>query len=151
MLFKKYIFLVPLLFILIAAYCRYTYILNPNFSGAPFFIKIMRNANLDNQDIGAESETNIISILIFWVVFLSGNAAFFMSVFQSSFKTKSIIALFLLISFASASFFTMNIFLFRSPVLFNLASILKNFILTPAFTAGAYILFAYFPRLHASS
>lgn len=144
MRFNKYIFLLPLLFIIVTAYWRYTYMLNPNFSGEPFLIKIIKGNSLANQRYDANSLTNIKSIILYWLLFFAANTVFFRTAFHSRKKANSIIALFLLISFVSALFFAVHAFWFKSVALFNLASILKNFILTPMFTAIAYIMIAYF-------
>jgi hypothetical protein len=141
---KKYLFVFPLVCIVILAYWRYTYMLNPNLSGDPFLIKIMKGNGLANQSYDANSLTNIKSIILCWLLFFTANTIFFRTAFHSRKKANSIIALFLLISFVSALFFAADAFWFKSVALFNLASILKNFILTPMFTAIAYIMIAYF-------
>ena len=147
---KKFLSILVLSLILVLAYCRYTYVLNPNFSGEPVIIKIMDYGNLENQNISADSIINIKSIIIYWTLFFVGNVVFFLTVFSSAGKIKSIVVLYLLISLLSAFFFALEIFLLKSPALFSLASILKNFLLTPAFTAIGYIMIAYFHRFGKS-
>ena len=137
---KKYLFTLPLLFILGLAYWRYTYILNPNLDGEPFLINIKRLGNT----ISANSPANIKSIIIYWLLFFLGNVAFFTTLFSSFEKVKTIGFLFLLLTGVSALFFAIDILLFHSAAIFGLASILKNFLLSPMFTAIGYIRIEYF-------
>lgn len=138
---KKYTFVLPLIFILGLAYWRYTYILNPNFSGEPLLIKIR---SLSALDVTVNSVINIKSIIVYWALFFLGNIALFLTLSSSHEKAKTIGFLFLLISFASILFFALDAFWLKSPSIFNLASILKNFLLSPMFTAIAYIMIEYF-------
>ncbi|MCK5700909.1 MAG: hypothetical protein KAI29_07145 [Cyclobacteriaceae bacterium] len=142
---KKYTFVLPLIFILGLAYWRYTYIINPNFVGEPLLIKI---GSLDNYNpapvITANSIINIKSIIIYWVLFFLGNVALFLTLFSSFEKVKTIGFFYLLLSFFSAVFFALDAFWLKSLISFNLASILKNFLLSPLFTAIAYIMIEYF-------
>lgn len=140
---KKHLFLFPLVFIVILAYCRYTYMLNPNFSGEDMLVKIAQDDPLVNQ--GAHSPINIKSIIVYWVLFFLSNAAFFLSIFPKG-KVKLLLVLYLLISALSMFFFAMNAFLIKSPAFFMMASSLKNFLLTPVFTASGYLLIRYFGR-----
>ena len=143
---KKYTFVLPLIFILGLAYLRYTYLLNSNFVGDPLLIKIkLFNANND-QIILTNSAINIKSIITYWVLFFLGNIVLFLVLFSSFEKAKTIGFFYLLISFFSAVFFALDAFWFKSLISFNLASILKNFLLSPMFTAIAYIFLAYFHR-----
>jgi hypothetical protein len=87
---------------------------------------------------------NIRSIIIYWVLFLLGNMLFFRVLFSSKEKVMAIIFFYLIISFASAIFFTADRFLLPSESLFSLGAIMKNFILSPIFTAMAYIIVEYF-------
>ena len=137
---KKFIFIFPLLFILGLSYLRYTYVINPNLHGDPILISIGQMG----WSIKATSLTNIKSILIFWALFLLGNAAFFTTIFKSKKYVKAIVIFYLLISFFSGLFFGLDYLGLRSITLFNLASILKNFLLSPIFTGIVYIVFKYF-------
>jgi hypothetical protein len=137
---KRYAFVLPLLFILGLAYWRYTFILNPNFSGAPFLIEI----KADGITIAPNSAINIKSIIIYWSLFFIGNIALFVSLFSVFEKVKTIGFLFLLLSFFSLLFFGVDAFLIKAQFLFNLAAILKNFLLSPMFTAVGYIIVEYF-------
>ncbi len=138
---KKYTFVVPLIFILVIAYWRYTYIINPNFQGEQMIVNIRY---LKFSQISLSSFITIRSIVIYWILFFIGNIALYFTIFGWSEKVKSIIGLYLLISFVSALFFTFDIFWFRSSFFFSLAAILKNFILSPLFTAVTYLMVSYF-------
>jgi len=118
--------------------------LNPNFEGDPVLIKIMQNNSLGNQGVEANSVINMKSIIYYWVLFFLGNVTFFQALFHLKEKTKVIMALYLLISLFSVGFFAMDAFWFKSITLFNLASTLKNFLLTPMFTAIGYLILNYF-------
>ena len=138
---KKYTFVLPLIFILGLAYWRFTYILNPNFSGEQFLIEIKGSPA---SEITANSIINIKSIIIYWALFFLGNIALFLMLSKELEKTKTIGFLYLLISFVSILFFALDAFWLKSPSFFSLASILKNFLLSPMFTAIAYIMIEYF-------
>jgi hypothetical protein len=141
---KKYVRIFPLIFILGLAYLRYTYIINPNFSGESFFIEINSLQNGIHSDILSDSAVSIKSILIYWVLFFLGNIALFSTLIHSLGKVKAVGFLYLLISFASVLLFALDIFWFDSPSLSSMGSILKNFLLSPIFTAIIYILIKYF-------
>ena len=138
---KKYTFVLPLIFILGLAYWRYTYILNPNFSGEQFLIEIKDSPA---SEITANSIINIKSIIIYWALFFLGNIALFLTLSKDLDKAKTIGFLYLLISFVSILFFALDAFWLKSSSFFSLASILKNFLLSPMFTAIAYIMIEYF-------
>ena len=138
---KKYTFVLPLIFILGLAYWRYTYILNPNFSGEQFLIEIK---GIPASEITANSIINIKSIIIYWGLFFLGNIALFLTLSRDHEKAKTIGFLYLLISFVSILFFALDAFWLKSSSFFSLASILKNFLLSPMFTAIAYIMIEYF-------
>jgi hypothetical protein len=137
---KKYTFVLPLIFILGLAYSRYTYILNPNFSGDPFLIEIKATG----ASIAPNSAVNIRSIIIYWTLFFLGNIAFFLSLFTAFEKVKTVGFLFLLLSFISLVFFGIDAFISKADFVFNLAAILKNFLLSPMFTAVGYLIVEYF-------
>lgn len=137
---KKYAFALPLLFILALAYWRYTYILNLNFSGEPFLIDIRKFGGT----IPANSPVNIKSIIIYWTLFFLGNAALFATLFSSLEKAKTIVFFYLLLTSVSVLFFGIDAIWIKSEAVFNLASILKNFLLSPMFTAIGYIMVEYF-------
>ena len=134
---KKYTFVLPLIFILGLAYCRYTFIINPNISGESFLIGIK---TLSNDQLSL----SIKSIIIYWFLFFHVNVALFITLFSSFKKVKTIGFLFLLISSFSVLFFVIDAFWIKSVSFFSLASILKNFLLSPMFTAIAYIMVEYF-------
>jgi hypothetical protein len=113
---KRYLFVLPLLFILALSYWRYTYILNPNYHGEPVLV----NYRFYIASLGANSMVNIRSIIIYWVLFLLGNMLFFRVLFSSKEKVMAIIFFYLIISFASAIFFTADRFLLPSESLFSL-------------------------------
>ena len=108
---KKYYFILPLIFILGLAYCRYTYMLNPNFSGETMLIKIKQTASLGGQSYDANSVVNAKSIIYYWVLFFIGIVIFFQALFHSKEKNKIIMALYLLISLFSVGFFSLDYFL----------------------------------------
>lgn len=137
---KKYAFTLPLLFILCLAYWRYTYILNPNFAGEPFLLDIRRFGN----GISATHPANIKSIIVFWTLFFLGNIALFAMLFSSFDKVKAIVFFYLLLTFVSVVFFAVDALWIKSTAVFSLASIIKNFLLSPMFTAIGYIMVEYF-------
>jgi len=137
---KRYTFVLPLIFIIGLAYWRYTYILNPNFSGQQFLIEISGSA----KSIEPNSLTNIRSIIIYWTLFFLGNVALFLTLFSSFEKVKTVGFLYLLLSAFSVIFFAFDLWVLKSPFFFSLAAILKNFLLSPMFTAMGYIVVEYF-------
>jgi len=137
---KKYSFVLPLLFILGLAYWRYTYILNPNFNGELFLIHIEKYGN----SIAARSPVNIKSILTYWVLFFLGNIGLFFTLFSSFDKVKIIVFFYLLLTLISVVFLGIDALWIKSSTFFNLGAILKNFLLSPMFTAIAYIMAEYF-------
>jgi hypothetical protein len=74
---KRYLFVLPLLFILALSYWRYTYIINPNFQGDP----VLLNYRAYIATLGANSLINIRSIMLYWTMFFLGNLAFFLFCF----------------------------------------------------------------------
>jgi len=144
---KRYFFVLPLLFLLALSYWRYTYIINPNFQGDP----VLLDYRFYIDSIGANSLINIRSIIIYWVLFFLGNVAFFLLLFSSSEKIKAIIFFYLTITILSFGFLMIDKFLFPSRALFNLGATMKNFILSPIFTAMAYIIVEYFQWFGKSS
>jgi len=144
---KKFAFVLPLLFILGLSYWRYTYILNPNLDGDPFMIEISKLG----WTISSNSYVNIKSILIYWLFFFLGNVALFLTLYKTLENAKIIGFFYLLLSIISALFFTVEMFWFKSSSIFNLAAILKNFLLSPMFTTIAYIVIEYFHWFGKSS
>lgn len=138
---KKYTFVFPLIFILVLAYWRYTYIINLNIEGEQILINIR---NLRFNQISLNTDITIFSIIIYWMLFLLGNMVLFLTLFGWAEKVKIVTALYLLISFVSALFFVLDTFLLASPFFFNLAATLKNFLLSPMFTAIAYLMVSSF-------
>ena len=142
---KKYTFVFPLVFILGLAYWRYTYILNPNFAGDPIIISIKPSWSENPEvEVTVSSIVNIKSILIYWTLFFLGNIALFVTLFSSFEKVKPIGFLYILISILSVLFFAFDALWFKSPSFFGLGSVLKNFLLSPMFTAITYIMVEYF-------
>ena len=137
---KKYSFVLPLLYILGLAYCRYTYILNPNWSGKPLFLEIQTIG----KNIGPDSITNMMSILIYWMLFFLGNIGLFALLFSSFEKVKAAGFFYLLLSGGSILFFALDAFIIESKAITGLATTLKNFTLSPLFTGFAYIVIEYF-------
>ncbi len=137
---KRYLFIFPLLFILALSYWRYTYILNPNFHGEP----VLLDYRLYIGSVGTSSLVNIRSIIIYWVLFFLGNAAFFLQLFSSRDKLKAIIFFFLIVSSFGIGFLIIDKFLLPSKMLFSMGAMMKNFVLSPVFTAMAYIIVEYF-------
>ena len=136
---KKYRFFLPLIFILLLSYWRYTYILNINFQGDPFFIPIRSNYN---HVITPDSITNIKSIITYWLLFFIGNLMFFSWKFSR--KTAQGLAVFyLFFTFASVFFFAFHRFVVSEPVFYTGGSNIKNFLLSPIFTGVAYLLWKY--------
>jgi hypothetical protein len=143
---KKVAVILPVLAILVLSYYRFTYFINPNFSGEPFLIKIRQAAGL--QDIVSPGgDANVRSIMVFWVLFLLGNAWFSVVLFRSKVKVWFVIGLYLVTSGVSAAFFAGNWFFGHSAFLSTMASMLKNLVLSPVFTAGCYIVLKYRPTI----
>ena len=137
---KKYSFILPLIFILGLAYLRYTFILNPNFNGDLFLIHIGKYG----QTVSINSLLTIKSIIIYWILFFLGNIGLFITLFNSFDKVKIIGFFYLLLTFLSVICLGIDALWFKSPAFFGLGAILKNFLLSPMFTAIAYIMVEYF-------
>ena len=137
---KRIAFIFPLLFILGLAYWRYTYILNPNFSGDPTLIDIKSLKD------GAAPNTLVYmkSIIVYWFLFFIGNASFFYVLFKSAQKVRTVLFLYLLLSVISGLFLGADAFVYQSTFLFNIGALLKNFLLSPMYTAIGYIVVEYF-------
>lgn len=127
------------LLILLFSYWRYTYILNPNFSGDPFIISIRAVGG----SFEAYSSIKIKSVIAYWLMFLIGNVLLFRTVFARNRKLKIAVLFFLLLSVASAAIFGLNYF-FNAKALYMLGSLLKNFILSPVFPAVTFLVLNYF-------
>ncbi len=140
---KKYIFIVPLVFILVLAYWRNTYLINPNFNGDPWIIEIN---SLDPQ-IPSKSLVSIKSIVVFWFLFFAGNVMLFTALFSSFQKVKTMGIFYILLSGLSVLFFGIDTLLTKSTLFFSFASIVKNFILSPLFTALSYLVLKIFTGL----
>jgi hypothetical protein len=136
----RFLFVFPLIFILGLSYWRYTYILNPNLTGEPFLLEYRYYVGR----LGASSLVNIRSIFIYWILFFIGNIAFFLTLVRLPDKVKAIAFFFLLISSASGSLFLIEALWISSESLYSLGATLKNFVLSPMFTAVAYLMIKYF-------
>ncbi len=136
----KYFFLVPLIFILGLSYWRYTYILNPNTIGEPFLLDYSLYVN----KLGANSIMNIRSIVLYWISFFIGNTVLFFALESSLKAARNIGLVFLIISAISGIFFFVYGLWLPSPFVYSLGATIKNFVLSPVFTAVAYILMRYF-------
>jgi hypothetical protein len=143
---KKVAIVLSVLAILVLSYYRYTYFINPNFSGEPVLIKIRQTAGLQDM-VAPGGDANVRSILVFWVLFLLGNAWFSMALFRDKAKVIFVIGLYLVISGVSAVFFAGNWLFGPSAFLSMTASMLKNLALSPVFTAGYYIVLKYRPTI----
>jgi hypothetical protein len=87
---------------------------------------------------------NIRSIVLYWISFFIGNTVFFFTL-ESSLKTaKNIGFVFLIISMVSGMFFIIHGLWLQSPFIYSLGATIKNFVLSPVFTAVAYIMLKYF-------
>ncbi len=136
---KKYLPFLPVLFILILAYCRYTYFLNPNLSGEPFIIPIQSDFN---HEIAPDSIMNIKSIVTYWLLFLMGNMLFFSWTFSRD-AAQGIAFFYILISLFSMTFFAIDRFIFQTPVFYTSGSNIKNFLLSPLFTGVMFVILKY--------
>ena len=139
---RRFLFVLPLMFILGLSYWRYTYILNPNLSGEPFLLEYRYYVG----QLGANSLVNIRSIFIYWILFFIGNITFFLALFNLPDKVKTIAFFFLLISSFSGSLFLIEALWISSDSLYSLGATLKNFVLSPMFTAVAYLMIKYLHR-----
>jgi len=144
---------VVLLFIV--SYLRYTYYINPNFSGEPVWIKIAEAKQqskgiLDFNTIIYPVIDNIImgkSIIVFWILFGIINV----SLFKSWRNKKEDVMLFLL-TYGGLSmiivFFMGLHFVFRPEmVFFGLFTKIKNFLLSPLYTGVIFIFAKFFNRI----
>jgi len=139
---KKVTVILSVLAILVLSYYRYTYFINPNFSGEQVLIKIRQAAGLQDA-VAPGGDANVRSILVFWGLFLLGNAWFSIALFRDKAKVWFVIGLYLAISGISAAFFAGNWLFGPSAFLSSMASMLKNLVLSPVFTAGCYIVLKY--------
>jgi hypothetical protein len=108
--------------------------------GEPFLFEI----NKIGSAIASNSQINIKSIIVYWLLFLLGNMALFLALFKTWERVKIITFFYVLLSLFSGLFFAVDMLWLKSTALFNLAAILKNFLLSPMFTAIAYIVIEYF-------
>ncbi len=139
--------ILPLVFILVLSYCRHTYLLNPNLDGDPFFLDYRFTVG----QIGAGSLVNIRSILLYWIFFFTGNVAFFLSISFTRRKIVLIVILYLFISAMSGIVMAVDLFFFPSKVLYHFAASIKNFLLSPVFTAAMFVVLYYFHRMSGRS
>jgi len=139
---KKFAVVLSVLAILVLSYYRYTYFINPNLDGEPVLIKIRHAAGLQDA-VAPGGDANVRSILVYWGLFLLGNAWFSMAMFRDKAKVYFVIGLYLAISGASAAFFAGNWLIGPSAFLSTTASMLKNLVLSPVFSAGCYIVLKY--------
>jgi hypothetical protein len=87
---------------------------------------------------------NIRSIVLYWISFFIGNTVLFFAL-ESSLKTaKNIGLVFLIISAISGMFFLIHGLWLHSAFIYSLGATIKNFVLSPVFTAVAYIMLKYF-------
>jgi hypothetical protein len=136
----KYLWILPLVFILALSYWRFTYIINPNLEGKP----VLLNYRFYIDSLGANSLVNIRSIIIYWILFLIGNVTLFYFLFRSRQKVQAILIFFLVISLFSGGLLLVDRLLFPSKAFFNMGALMKNFLLGPLFTALSYIMIEYF-------
>lgn len=141
---KKYIFLIPLAFILALSYCRYTYVINLNIHGEPIFVNIRALKYAVSEGLVQSPMISAKSIIVYWVLFFMGNLLLYVLLYGISAKSKTMLAFFLFISVMSALAFGIHAYFYQSTALFTLASRLKNFLLSPMFTALSYLVVEYF-------
>ncbi|MDZ7607766.1 MAG: hypothetical protein U5K79_19760 [Cyclobacteriaceae bacterium] len=146
---KRIAVILPVFVILVLSYYRYTYFIFPNFSGEQVFIKIRQAAGLGDA-VAPGGDANVRSILVYWALFLLGNTWFSMAVFRTRPRLIFVVGLYFVISGFSAVFFAVNALLVQSAFLVTMASMLKNLVLSPVFTAGCYIVLRYRPPASSS-
>ena len=140
---KKVALVLSVFAILVISYYRYTYFINLNFAGEPIFIKVRQAAGLMDVTVTPGSDANVRSILVYWLLFLLGNAWFSIAMFRDRSKAYFVIGLYLAISGISVIFFALNWLFGSLAFLSTMASMLKNLVLSPVFTAGCYLVLKY--------
>jgi len=151
---ERILFLLLVLLLLVCSYLRYTYVINPNFSGEPLLISIQQSGGTvkNTLDLNDQSDRNINqfvkgkSILVFWVFF--GLLDYFL---MRSWRGKQQDTALFLVSYGgltliSIAFLVLH-YLFRpDQVFFTLFSEIKNFLLTPLFTGLIFIIARIYER-----
>lgn len=137
---KRIAIILPFILILALSYWRYTYIVNPNFSGEPFLIQIKS----DGASFEAYSLVKIKSVITYWLLFFAANLLLFKIAFAERHISKIAVFLFLLVSAISAVVFVLY-YIFNSMAFYTLGSMLKNFALSPVFSAITYLVLKYLP------
>ena len=153
--YNKVLFAGLIVLLFIISYLRFSYYINPNFSGEPVWIKIA-GARMDNLGLLDFNENNTLdinnmvkakSIIVFWFLFGILNFTIF-----KSWRNQQQDTLLFFLTWGGLTlliiFFMGLHFLFRpEQVFFGLFTKIKNFLLSPLYTGVIFIFAKFFNRL----
>jgi hypothetical protein len=153
--YNKFVFIGSIILLFAISYLRFTYYINPNFSGEPIWIKIagieLYYSDLVEYDhinrLDARLSVKIKSIIVFWILFAFNNLLLFK--FWRSNKNDLI---FMLLTWGGLSliiiiFMGIHFVLKPEQVFFGLFTKIKNFQLSPLYTGVIFIFAKYFNRI----
>jgi hypothetical protein len=142
---KKLTIVVLVIFLLLLSYMRSTYLINFSIADAPAFIHY-RDASLQGHRVDLQAEPSLsdngrmrlASAAVYWVLFLAMNALFFYVAWGRLWMYRVLIV-FLCVSVASALLLLLGRIGGFTDAMYSLSAHIKNFLLSPVFTATAYI------------
>ena len=131
---------------------RFTWYLDVNISGRPLLVRISTvektlNENMTDEPgnlIVKKGNLKISSVIAFWVLFGLANALLLWAFFGTGFAWSAHLALYGMLSLLSLALFAVWKFLLPEDFLFQTASRIKNFLLTPLYSGLVFIFVKYF-------
>ena len=145
---------ISLIFLFIISYLRFTWYINPNFSGDPLLIKI-QGAGVNSGLLGVDEDINIDihtrirvrSILVFWILFGLVNILFCFQWKNFKQKIRGIILTYGGLTLILVFLLGFHMILRPEEVFYKMFSIIKNFLLSPLYTGVIFIFVRFFNRI----
>ena len=145
-------FFVSVFALIALAYMRFTWYLDLNTSGRPLLVRIHQAGKAQEHSVDfsqnnspvANENLRIRSILVYWILFGLTNMALLGLYFKNKFAVISHIVLYLALSLLSLALFAFWKYLLPEDFLFQAASKVKNFLLTPLYSGLVFIFVKYF-------
>ncbi len=134
------------------AYMRFTWFVDLNASGRPLLVRIHQMGKaqehsayfLQNNRPVVNDNLRIRSVWAYWILFGLINMALLGSYFKNKFAVIAHIVLYLALSLLSLALFAFWKYFIPEDFLFQMASKVKNFLLTPLYSGLVFIFVKYF-------
>ncbi len=146
------LFYCSLLALLALAYMRFTWYMDINISGRPLLVRINKAEKTETLQAPSTQKGAMVvseslkmrSVAVFWILFGFANMALLGSYFRNRFAIAAHLALYGMLSLLSIVLFALWKYSFPEDFLFQIASKIKNFLLTPLYSGLVFIFVKYF-------